>query len=64
MPNECTGVLLNVGESHTESMELPLVSFSRVAKATAIFSPDNKLGEGGFGAVYKVSEEFDCHSVC
>ncbi|PWA66196.1 S-locus glycoprotein domain-containing protein [Artemisia annua] len=47
------GVLLNVGESHTESMELPLFSFSRVAKATAMFSPDNKLGEGGFGAVYK-----------
>nr|GEX33988.1 G-type lectin S-receptor-like serine/threonine-protein kinase At4g27290 [Tanacetum cinerariifolium] len=48
------GVLLNVGESHTaESMELPLFSFSTVAKATAIFSPDNKLGEGGFGAVYK-----------
>ncbi|PWA46746.1 S-locus glycoprotein domain-containing protein [Artemisia annua] len=48
------GVLLNVSESHTESMELPLFSFSIVAKATALFSPDNKLGEGGFGAVYKV----------
>ncbi|PWA55138.1 S-locus glycoprotein domain-containing protein [Artemisia annua] len=49
------GVLLNVGESHTESMELPLFSFSRVANATALFSPDNKLGVGGFGVVYKGS---------
>ena len=38
-------------------MELPLFSFSRVAKATADFSLDNKLGEGGFGPVYKVNEE-------
>nr|GEV18257.1 G-type lectin S-receptor-like serine/threonine-protein kinase At4g27290 [Tanacetum cinerariifolium] len=42
-----------IGESGREAMELPLFSFSRVAKATAIFSLDNKLGEGGFGPVYK-----------
>ncbi|PWA82991.1 S-locus glycoprotein domain-containing protein [Artemisia annua] len=42
-----------IGESGSEAMELPLFSFSRVAKATAMFSLDNKLGEGGFGPVYK-----------
>ncbi|MFS7935654.1 putative protein kinase RLK-Pelle-DLSV family [Helianthus anomalus] len=34
-------------------MELPLLSFSIIADAIANFSPDNKLGEGGFGPVYK-----------
>ncbi|GJU20569.1 G-type lectin S-receptor-like serine/threonine-protein kinase [Tanacetum coccineum] len=49
------GGSLNVGESGREAMEmeLPLFSFSIVAKATANFSLDNKLGEGGFGPVYK-----------
>ncbi|GKE39203.1 G-type lectin S-receptor-like serine/threonine-protein kinase [Tanacetum coccineum] len=42
-----------IGESGREAMELPLFSFSRVAKATAMFSVENKLGEGGFGPVYK-----------
>ncbi|PWA81206.1 cytochrome P450 [Artemisia annua] len=42
-----------IGESGREAVELPLFSFSRVAKATAMFSLDNKLGEGGFGPVYK-----------
>ncbi|PWA78653.1 S-locus glycoprotein domain-containing protein [Artemisia annua] len=47
------GGSLNVGESGREAMELPLFSFSRVAEATANFSLGNKLGEGGFGPVYK-----------
>ncbi|GJS47164.1 G-type lectin S-receptor-like serine/threonine-protein kinase [Tanacetum coccineum] len=47
------GGSLNVNESQTEAMELPLFSFTTIAKATANFSPDNKLGEGGFGLVYK-----------
>jgi hypothetical protein len=34
--------------------ELPLFSFETVAAATGDFSADNKLGEGGFGHVYKV----------
>ncbi|XP_024964700.1 G-type lectin S-receptor-like serine/threonine-protein kinase At4g27290 isoform X2 [Cynara cardunculus var. scolymus] len=34
-------------------MELPLFSFSTISKATADFSLNNKLGEGGFGPVYK-----------
>nr|GEY34878.1 G-type lectin S-receptor-like serine/threonine-protein kinase At4g27290 isoform X2 [Tanacetum cinerariifolium] len=45
-----------LGESRREAMEieLPLLSFFIVAKANAIFSLDNKLGEGEFGPVYKV----------
>lgn len=33
---------------------LPLFSFASVAVATDNFSLDNKLGEGGFGPVFKV----------
>ena len=33
---------------------MPLFSFVSVAAATNNFSDDNKLGEGGFGPVYKV----------
>ncbi|KAI7731249.1 hypothetical protein M8C21_023357, partial [Ambrosia artemisiifolia] len=40
-------------KSQEEGLELPLFSFSTIADATANFSPDNKLGEGGFGPVYK-----------
>ncbi|PWA80414.1 ABC transporter C family member 2 [Artemisia annua] len=34
---------------------IPLFSFSTIADATASFSPDYKIGEGGFGPVYKAS---------
>ncbi|KAK9075910.1 hypothetical protein SSX86_004240 [Deinandra increscens subsp. villosa] len=44
---------LHVSESHKDVMELPLFSFYTVAKSTDSFSLDNKLGEGGFGPVYK-----------
>jgi hypothetical protein len=37
-----------------EDLELPLFDFSNLACATNNFSIDNKLGEGGFGTVYKV----------
>ncbi|KAI3509918.1 hypothetical protein L1887_25443 [Cichorium endivia] len=47
------GELSHVGENQRNAMELPLFSFSTIAKATASFSPDNKIGEGGFGPVYK-----------
>lgn len=35
-------------------VKLPLFSFASVSTATDSFSSDNKLGEGGFGPVYKV----------
>ncbi|KAJ7981662.1 S-receptor-like serine/threonine-protein kinase [Quillaja saponaria] len=36
-----------------EDLELPLFDLSTIATATDNFSIDNKLGEGGFGPVYK-----------
>ncbi|KAG6793918.1 hypothetical protein POTOM_003144 [Populus tomentosa] len=38
-----------------ENMELPLFQFTTIAKATNGFSFNNKIGEGGFGPVYKDS---------
>jgi hypothetical protein len=61
--------LFNRGEAHkqftTENMlgenlnqvevqELPLFNFEKLASATNNFHPSNKLGQGGFGPVYKV----------
>lgn len=37
-----------------KKFELPIFSLETVAAATGDFSADNKLGEGGFGHVYKV----------
>jgi hypothetical protein len=37
-----------------EDMDLPVFDFSILVKATNNFSSINKLGEGGFGPVYKV----------
>ncbi|KAM7266882.1 hypothetical protein ACFE04_009048 [Oxalis oulophora] len=42
--------------------ELPLLSFASLASATDNFSMMNKLGEGGFGAVYKVFFTMECKS--
>ncbi|KAK1408517.1 hypothetical protein QVD17_40360 [Tagetes erecta] len=47
------GESFHIWESQNEDMELPLFSFSTVAQSTNSFSPVNKLGEGGFGLVYK-----------
>ncbi|KAI3815816.1 hypothetical protein L1987_15498 [Smallanthus sonchifolius] len=47
------GVILNVSKSPEDAMELPQFKFSTIVNATANFSPENKLGEGGFGPVYK-----------
>ncbi|KAK9064133.1 hypothetical protein SSX86_018005 [Deinandra increscens subsp. villosa] len=35
------------------SAEVPLFGLSKISRATNDFSDDNKLGEGGFGPVYK-----------
>ncbi|KAI3675500.1 hypothetical protein L1987_85090 [Smallanthus sonchifolius] len=44
---------VEANKSQEEDMDLPLFSFSTISNVTANFSPDNKLGEGGFGPVYK-----------
>ena len=42
---------------HVQNMnlELPLFELATIANATDNFSINNKLGEGGFGPVYKVN---------
>lgn len=42
-------------EGHSEDLELPFFSLATIAIATNKFSSNNKLGEGGFGLVYKVT---------
>jgi len=36
-------------------LDLPIFDFGTIAAGTGNFSPVNKLGEGGFGPVYKVN---------
>ncbi|KAL8463500.1 hypothetical protein ACS0TY_034231 [Phlomoides rotata] len=43
----------HLGVSHNEELDLPLFDLSTISKATDNFSINNKLGEGGFGPVYK-----------
>lgn len=38
-----------------EDLELPLFKLSSITAATDTFALYNKLGEGGFGPVYRVS---------
>ncbi|KAL4619308.1 hypothetical protein ACB092_06G069700 [Castanea dentata] len=40
-------------EGQNEDLELPFLDFSTIASATDNFEINNKLGEGGFGPVYK-----------
>ena len=49
-------VLLH-GEKQEESQAFPLfpLDLIDIVKATQDFSQENKLGEGGFGPVYKVT---------
>ncbi|KAK3165651.1 hypothetical protein QOZ80_1AG0036010 [Eleusine coracana subsp. coracana] len=41
------------GSSHDDDLELPIFDLGTIAAATDGFSVNNKLGEGGFGPVYK-----------
>lgn len=41
-------------ENMVADLALPLLEFKDVVMATDNFSDSNKLGEGGFGIVYKV----------
>lgn len=41
-------------DNESKDLELPLFDFQTIANATNNFSLNSKLGEGGFGPVYKV----------
>ncbi|XP_077245927.1 uncharacterized protein LOC143885615 [Tasmannia lanceolata] len=43
----------NFGEDGDEGADIPFFDFNCIATSTGNFSISNKLGEGGFGAVYK-----------
>lgn len=45
-----------------EEFELPLFQLSTITRATNNFSDNNKIGEGGFGPVYKVYTEICLNS--
>ena len=42
-------------EGQSEDMEVPFFTLATIVIATNNFSSHNKLGEGGFGLVYKVT---------
>jgi hypothetical protein len=47
-----------------EDVELPLFDFHTIASATNNFSFTNKIGEGGFGPVYKVISQYIYELIC
>ncbi|KAI3812201.1 hypothetical protein L1987_16908 [Smallanthus sonchifolius] len=51
------------GDAHNNA-ELVSFSFKSVLAATGSFSVKNKLGEGGFGSVYKNSDSYHCFVNC
>lgn len=48
-------------ENEGQDLDLPLFDLGTITDATGNFSIDNKLGEGGFGPVYKVCNS---RSIC
>lgn len=52
--NKRTTIVNSQGDEKNSPSELPIFSFSSIAACTDNFSITNKLGEGGFGPVYKV----------
>ncbi|RXH98496.1 hypothetical protein DVH24_010821 [Malus domestica] len=42
-----------LGRNQKEDLELPLFDLMTIVSATSNFSIENKLGEGGFGSVFK-----------
>lgn len=52
---ECSEIIDHGNGGNKEEMDLPLFDLCTITSATNNFSFTNKLGEGGFGPVYKVS---------
>lgn len=52
--NSSTDTLVNRGKPNDTTLELPTFDFEEIAAATDNFSISSKIGEGGFGPVFKV----------
>ena len=48
-------VSLSSEDQRFSSTELPIIDFEELVASTDNFSQENKLGQGGFGHVYKVT---------
>ena len=44
-----------------DDLDLPLLDFSAIMTATNDFSVTNKIGEGGFGFVYRVIQHLNAY---
>ncbi|KAL3344054.1 hypothetical protein AABB24_023474, partial [Solanum stoloniferum] len=51
--SEGSSEMLYINKSKNDDLDLPLFDFATILDATNNFSLSNKLGEGGFGPVYK-----------
>lgn len=49
------------GENNMDDLELPMFDFKTITMATNNFSEANKIGQGGFGSVYKVGCFYTYH---
>ena len=47
-------MLILLGKSKDEDLDLPMFDLATIIAATNNFSPDSMIGAGGFGPVYKV----------
>ena len=50
-----SGIIVQNSVGQGEDMELLMLDLSTIARATSDFSTNNKIGEGGFGPVYRVN---------
>ena len=55
IPSTIRDKLKKQGKDGQDGHELQIFSLESISIATSNFSTENKLGEGGFGPVYKVS---------
>ncbi|XP_062109071.1 G-type lectin S-receptor-like serine/threonine-protein kinase At4g27290 isoform X2 [Humulus lupulus] len=46
-------VIISGNKGQEEDLDLPLFDLQKISTATSNFSEDNKLGQGGFGPVYR-----------
>jgi hypothetical protein len=49
-------------EDDFKEHDIKVFNFTSILEATMDFSPENKLGHGGYGPVYKVTLKFNCNN--